>query len=245
MTAVKKNGKKEVVLKVKMDLHIHTGLSPCALNEMTPNNIVNMALLNQLDVIAVTDHNSMDNVKAVMDVAQGKDVIIIPGMEVETAEEVHVLCLFSDFEQGQILARQVQESLPGRQNRPEVFGEQLRYNQVDDVVGCNTKLLSFASKISINQLVNKTRQLGGVAVPAHIDRPSYSLLSNLGDIPDCLYLKTLEISRFANLRDYHWHYSDYRFIQSSDAHELGFIGIANYWLEVEEKSAEAVVKALL
>ncbi|MDA3847529.1 MAG: PHP domain-containing protein [Vallitaleaceae bacterium] len=231
-------------MKLKYDLHIHTALSPCGAEDMTPNNIVNMALLSDLDIIAITDHNSCENVEAVIEVAKGTTLLVIPGIEIETKEEIHVVCLFSDMDSVCNVQDMVYMHLPELKNKPTIFGRQLVLNNADTVIRQEEKLLSFATDLSINQLVAIVEAHNGVMIPAHIDRPSNSIISNLGMIPDDIQLGTLEISRHQSLEAYQHVYSNYRLIQNSDAHDLGFIGICNQTIELPEKTTIALIRAL-
>ena len=211
-------------MRVYYDLHIHSVLSPCGDEDMTPNNIVNMSLLKGLDVIALTDHNSCGNVRAVMEVA-GDRLLVIPAMEVETAEEVHVLCYFPTIEQ----AEQMWEVLKTHRflvkNKPEIFGRQLYMNAEDEVVGEEEYLLITASTLSMDEVFHHTRALGGVPVPAHIDRTSYSVLSNLGFLPPELKTTAVEITG-ENLKSMGKEWQEYAVLSSSDAHDLGSIAEA-------------------
>lgn len=219
-------------MNLKYDFHIHTALSPCALEEMSPNNIVNMAIISGLDAIAITDHNSGRNVEAVFTIAEDTDLLVFPGMEVETKEEIHVVCLFSDLESVYNMQTFVYSNLPKLKNRSKVLGRQLLFDTEDEIIGEEEQLLSFATSISLEQLVQRTWELGGVAIPAHIDRPSYSILSNLGILPKNLRIFYLEISQYADYNKFQTEYPDHRILQSSDAHELGHIGICQRALEL-------------
>lgn len=230
-------------MKLLYDFHIHTALSPCGQNEMTPNNIVNMALLNDLDVIAVTDHNACENVKAVMEVAQETDLLVIPAMEVETKEEIHVVCLFESLEQCSRLQKQVQERMQII-NGKDVFGEQLIMDSQDEIVGKVSNLLTQSSGIPIGDLKKLVDDLGGVFIPAHIDRPSYSIIANLGMIPSNIEIANLEISKYAKLEEYIKLYPKYRILQSSDSHELGHIGACKQFIEVESKTIKDIITFL-
>ncbi len=229
------------------DLHIHTALSPCAEEEMTPNNIVNMAMLKGLDFIAITDHNSAGNVKAVMECAEGKDIVVIPGMEVESMEEVHLLCLFPTLEAVQNMGNLVSSHLPGIKNRPEIFGEQKVYDKNDKIIGSEPKLLVTATALSLDKLKRETENMGGVIIPSHIDRNSYSILSNLGFIPRELNFTTVEIStntKKEKLLTIYPYLEEYRAIYNSDAHCLGNISEAEYSIFLEEKSIECMLDVL-
>lgn len=231
-------------MKYAYDFHIHTALSPCGDDDMTPNNIVNMALLKELDIIAITDHNSCENVKAVLEVAKGTDLVVIPGMEVETSEEIHMVCLFSDLDSAIRMQDLVYQHLPPLENRAHIFGKQLIFNKEDDVIGENSKLLLTATSLSIYDIVAYVKQFNGVAYPAHIDRSSYSILSNLGWIPEDLDIQAIEISKNANFEKTELKYKQYKIIQSSDAHYLTDIFEREQFLELESKSINEVIKLL-
>lgn len=227
-------------MKLYYDFHIHTALSPCGDDSMTPNNIVNMALLNELDAIAITDHNTAENVEAVMEVAKEKDIIVIPGIEIETKEEIHVIGLFPNLQSVYNVQNIIYSKLPYIKNKPNVVGNQYVLNQDDDIVKELDRFLLISTLLSLNEVIDLIKDNDGTAIPAHIDRPSYSILSNLGFIPDDLNTSILEISRFSNLDVYRKNYRDYKILQSSDAHELGYIGITKNYLEVKEKNIESI-----
>jgi PHP family Zn ribbon phosphoesterase len=121
-------------VKIAIDLHIHSALSPCSDDDMTPNNIVNMAVLNGLDAIAITDHNSCDNVESVMKAAEGR-IIVIPGMELQTIEEVHLLSYFTDLYSLLAFSEDLEQYYDGSPNRPEFFGHQLIMDEKDEIIG--------------------------------------------------------------------------------------------------------------
>jgi predicted metal-dependent phosphoesterase TrpH len=172
------------MMKAFYDLHIHSALSPCAENEMTPNNIVNMAYIKGLDIIAVTDHNSALNCEAVLKCAKNRGIVALAGMEIETKEEVHMVCFFPGLKEALKMHDIVNNSLPRIENREDIFGQQIIMDEDDNII-CNYKqMLLTAADLSIDEVFEKVGQLGGVAVPAHIDRDSYSIISNLGIIPD-------------------------------------------------------------
>lgn len=234
-------------MKAAVDLHIHSALSPCSDKDMTPNNIVNMSIMKGLDFIAVTDHNSVENVKAVMTCAKGKDLIVVPGMELETSEEVHVVCLFPDIEAMNKMQHMVYNALPDIKNREDIFGEQLILNVNDEVVGRFDRLLLTATSLSLNNVSKAMSDIGGVMIPAHIDRESYSILSNLGTIPENLDLKYLEISRcceLSKLKNKLLSPENFCFIKSSDAHNLGSILERESFLEIGDKSIKSLLNEL-
>lgn len=229
-------------MKAFYDLHIHSALSPCADADMTPNNIVNMALLKGLDVIAVTDHNSCGNLRAVTEVA-GDNLLVIPGIEVETAEEVHVLCYFPTVEAAEAMEGCLREHRLPIRNKPEIFGHQWYMNREDEVVGEEEHLLVSATQLSIGEVFRYTAELGGTAVPAHIDRSSYSVISNLGFLPSELLVTAVEITeRNRDLWESEW--GAYTIITNSDAHQLGFIAEPVRCMDIRTKSAMEILDRL-
>ncbi|HHY78731.1 MAG TPA: PHP domain-containing protein, partial [Clostridiales bacterium] len=161
-------------MKFAYDLHIHSALSPCGDEDMTPNNIVNMALLKGLDLIAVTDHNSGKNLPAVMEVGKRQGLMVVPGIEVQTREEVHILCYFKNLQSALKLDEIIYNCLPDIDNNEEIFGRQLIFDSQDQVIGKIDKLLLSSSALSVNDVFVLTKGLGGICIPAHVDRPAYS-----------------------------------------------------------------------
>lgn len=205
------------------DFHIHTALSPCGDENMTPNNIVNMAKLKGLDVIAITDHNSCENVESCMETGKEIGLLVIPGMELQTREEIHVVCLFGDIKKAHKFQEIVFKHLPNIKNRSDIFGEQLILDTEDNIIGHNDRMLLSSVDLSFDEAFELVKSLGGYFIPAHIDRDSYSIFVNLGFIPDYLDIKTLEYySREAmeKLISRGKLSSKYKFIKSSDAHYL-------------------------
>lgn len=234
------------MMKCHYDLHIHTGLSPCAVQDMTPNNIVNMAVLNGLDAIAVTDHNSCGNVEVVMELGKQKEVVVIPGIEVETREEIHVLCLFSDLYEAYEMEKIVYDHLPSMENKASIFGKQFLYDIDDEIIGENPRFLSTATNLSLEKVFDFVYDLGGIPIPAHIDRPSYSIISNLGWIPEDIEVSTIEVSRYCeDYKAYQEKYNHLLVLQNSDAHELGYIYDRHRSIEVKEMRVKAIISRLL
>lgn len=234
-------------MKAFYDLHIHSALSPCADNEMTPNNIVNMAYVKGLDIIAVTDHNVALNCEAVLKCAQNRGIIAVPGMELETKEEVHIVCLFSGLDEVLKMQSIVNKALPQIENREDIFGQQIIMNADDNVIGNYNQMLLTATALGIDEVFEKVSQLGGVVVPAHIDRDSFSIISNLGIVPDYLGIKYLEVSKSCQVNDFlisNPYLSKYSFIKSSDAHNLGSLLEKESSIEVREISIEGLFDSL-
>lgn len=234
-------------MEFAVDFHIHSTLSPCADEEMTPNNIINMALLKQLDIIAVTDHNSCKNLPAVMEVGKKNGLTVIPGMEVQTKEEVHIICLFKRLEAAQKFEEIVYNSLPEIQNNEELFGTQLIMDEQDNIIGKVGKLLLSSTCLSVNDVFILVRGLGGICIPAHVDRNSYSIITNLGFIPPSLKVKTIEFSRKNSPEEILKRYSflkKYNYIVSSDAHFLWDISEREFFIEMEYLSITELFQKL-
>lgn len=239
--------------KVAIDLHIHSVLSPCGEEEMTPNNIVNMALIKELDFIAVTDHNSAKNLPAVLAVAKElvkemeKGLCILPGIEVTTKEEAHILAYLPTLEAAMELDQIIYERLPDVKNEKELFGPQYIMDEHDNIIGEVDKLLISATNISVDELWQIVHKLGGVIVPAHIDRKSYSLIASLGFIPLELDIKTCEISKkesFDHVRKSFRFFKDYQFIHGSDAHQLEDMAEREYFLELPDMQRQTLIDYL-
>ena len=220
------------------DFHIHSALSPCGDNDMTPNNIVGMAKVTGLDAIAVTDHNTVSNVRAAMKVGEELQIKVLPGMEVETEEEVHILTLYPSIEAAEYAAAEVYKKLPDIKNKPEIFGEQQIIDEEDNVVGYEEKLLLSAAALSLDSLFDLVETAGGLFVPAHVDRHSYSILTNLGFMPDYLGIRYIEISkRVEDVEAYtesRPELKKYNVLRDSDAHYLQDISQKEAFLDFDD-----------
>jgi len=234
-------------MKLSYDLHIHSALSPCGDNDMTPNNIVNMAMIQGLDIIAVTDHNSCGNIESVVKASQGTGVLVIPGMEAETSEGIHVVCLFPDTEIAMKAHNIVKNRLPKIKNKEKIYGEQLYMDELDEVTDKEENLLLVSSDISIYELFNIVSNLGGVCVPAHVDREAYSVIAVLGTIPEDLNVTTVEISKNRISGEYikrNPSIGKYKYIISSDAHYLEDISENINFINISEKTPKSVIEYL-
>lgn len=226
------------------DLHMHSCLSPCGDADMTPNNLVNMSALNGLEVIALTDHNTCKNCPAAAKVAENTGILLIPGMELCTSEEAHVVCLFQTVEGAMEFDAFVEKHIPIIPNRPEVFGEQLILNELDEEIGKTEALLITATDISVDDVVELTARYGGAAFPAHIDKSSYSVISSLGIFPDHAGFCVAELSPKADeayIRTLSPALAKMPFVRNSDAHYLENISEADFQIELPELSAEALI----
>ncbi len=222
----------EALRKYRADLHIHTVLSPCAGVEMIPPLIVRQALAKEIDIIAVTDHNSSANVRAVREAAAGTSLTVMPGMELQTREEVHLLCLFDTLEQLDDWQAIVDESMPQLENDASVFGEQFVVDKDGGYIRSEDRLLLASAGLSLDSAVVLVDQIGGLAIPAHVDRPAFSLIPNLGFLPQHLPIYAVEISRHtdaSNIGQAHPWLAGYCLIKNGDVHQLDeFMGATEY-----------------
>ncbi len=231
-------------MRAYYDLHIHSCLSPCADNDMTPNNIVNMAKLANLTMIALTDHNSTKNCKAAVEIGKKVGVLVIPGMELCTIEEVHVVCLFPTIEKAETFEAALSQKRIRVRNRPEIFGDQIIMDELDREIGREEFLLVNAINISIGEVTHLVKEYAGAAFPAHIDKGSYSVLSSLGEIPPEAEFKTVEVFRKQNVEKLlkeHKKLSKMSILFNSDAHTLGQIGEKEKSIFLDEISIEALL----
>ncbi len=233
--------------QVTYDLHIHSCLSPCGDEDMTPANIVGMAVVKELDVIALTDHNSCKNCPAFLKVAKQYGITAIPGMELTTREEVHVVCLFEQLEDAMRFDTYVYEHLLNIKNEEKIFGTQFIMNEEDVIIGKVEKLLINATDISFDEVYDLMKQYDGVMIPAHIDKSSTSLLSNLGFIPPDSRFKTVELKnlkKLHSLQEKHSYLKECTIITSSDAHYLQDINEPTHTILVPNVSPVGVITAL-
>lgn len=229
------------------DLHLHSCLSPCGDDQMSPYNIANMAALAGYQIIALTDHNTTKNCPAIFAAAREAGLLALAGMELTTSEEVHVLCLLPDLSAAAEFDAYVYERLLDIDNRTDIFGHQLLMDENDQIIGEETRLLISATEISIVETKALLEDYGGVALPAHIDRPSFSLLANLGHYDPSLQFSAVEITRQADpvqLIANNPELAGFPYIINSDAHRLTEIEDAFRAWELEEKSAQAVIAAI-
>lgn len=236
------------MIELYYDLHIHSCLSPCGDDDMTPANITGMAAVKGLDVIAVTDHNSCKNCPAVLAAAREYGILAIPGMEINTSEEVHAVCLFEDLEAAMEFDAYVYNRLIPFPNKEEIFGKQQIYNSSDQVCGTVPNLLINAADISFEGLWELVRSRGGVMFPAHVDKTANSLIANLGFIPPDSRFTTAEVKdlkKLHSLKKANPYLESCRIISNSDAHYLEQINEPQLTLQVEEKNVRGVIKALL
>ena len=229
----------ENMRELRADLHIHTCLSPCAQPEMVPTAIVRQARAMGLDMIGICDHNSAENVAAVVKAGRRESISVIPGIEITSREEVHVLGLFKTEEELMRTQTVVYESLSG-ENDEQAFGPQTIVDPWDRITGVNTRLLIGATDLTLEQVVEVIHDSGGLAIASHVDRPGFGLIGQLGFVPDGLKLDALEVSPRASIK----RWDDFPLVVSSDAHCLEDIGKGSTSFFAEEGSVEEIGKAL-
>lgn len=234
--------------KYSYDLHMHTCLSPCGMDDMTPPNIANMAYVKGLDIIAITDHNAAGNVRAVMEAAEGLPVTVIPGMEVTTAEEIHVVCLFPSVEAAEAAGDEIYSRLPPIGNKVSFWGHQTLMDAQENVLGEIEYLLPNAADIAYEDMPQFAEKYGGFCFPAHIDRTTTSVLSVFGMVPETPAFKVLEVRRpqdfFADPANEHYK-SEYTLLTNSDAHQLVDMAERDRFLELASPDFASLKKALL
>jgi 3',5'-nucleoside bisphosphate phosphatase len=215
---------------MKFDLHIHSCLSPCANLEMSPAEIVARAKAAGLGGIALTDHQSARNCPAIAECARRAGLACLYGLEVQTAEEVHTVALFDTVEQALALTDAVYAALPKRVNDPETFGDQPVVTWDDDIVELEWRILAMGCRLTIPDVAEKVRALGGLYVAAHVDRPNFSVLGSLGAIPESCF-DAVELSRTADEALWLPKTEGYAVVRSSDAHNLD--DVARVWTEAD------------
>ena len=212
--------------KFKADLNIHSCLSPCSDWDMSPKKIVEKSLEQQLDLIAICDHNTAENAAATSREGARQGFTVLPGMEICSREKVHLVTLFKEIEDALKMQEFVYDHLPGK-NQPEVFGHQVVADEHDQVLGENDHLLIGATQLSLHDIIDKAHHLGAICISSHVDRPSYSLIGQLGFIPEDLHLDAVEVSYRVSLDKALTEVpgiKDYPCVTASDAHFIGDIG---------------------
>ena len=205
----------------KADLHIHTCLSPCAALDMSPRNIIKIAKQSGLDIIGICDHNSCDNVIYVQKSAKNMDISVIGGMEITSREEVHILALFDTEETLFAMQKIIYENLPGK-NDERMYGDQVVVNEKNEVIAFNERLLIGATELSVEYIVDKIHEFNGLAIASHADRDSFSIISQLGFVPEGLPIDALEVSKKEKIDNFKA--MSLPLVTFSDAHQPNDIG---------------------
>lgn len=231
----------------KADLHIHTVLSCCAELSMGPHGIVQRALELGLEIIAITDHNSTLNIKAVMEAAQHTGLTVIPGVEAATNRDAHIICLFPTLAAASAFERRLHPALAQGQNDPAFIGPQYVVDAEENILAENKDLLMLATHLNCQELASRVLECDGILYPAHIDRRGNSILRTLGYLPPDIPFAGVEISSNINgeraVQEYPF-ISSFPIIQSSDAHDLNQIGKVATWFKLAAPNFDEIARAL-
>lgn len=232
--------------RFRADLHVHTVLSPCAEVEMIPPLIVETAVELGIDVIAITDHNNTANIRAVQKAAATTPLVVLPGMELQTKEDVHSLCLFDTIDQAEDFQKLVDSTLPLIKNNDDLFGAQFIVDETGDYIRNEDRLLITSSSLSLNEAFALVSDMGGLFIPAHINRKTFGLIESLGFLPPEIAFEAVEISRHITpqqaLKDIPSIFG-VPVIQNGDVHRLDeFLG--SLYLEIERPNISEIRMAL-
>jgi len=221
------------------DFHVHSCLSPCGDADNTPNNLAGMASLNGVGIMALTDHNTSRNCPAFFKAAKRYGVIPIAGMELTTAEDIHVVCLFETLEEALAFNDEIDTRRIRIKNREEIFGEQLIMDEEDNVIGREEDLLINATTITLDEAPVIVAKYRGICYPAHIDRPANGAIEILGEFPHYVGFHLAELHDRENKEAYISRYGleNLRLLFSSDAHYLDQLrdGEENDWIEIDDE----------
>lgn len=231
----------------RADMHVHTVLSPCGDLEMSPAAIVETAARRGIDILGIADHNSTKHGPLISKLARNKGIFVLCGAEVTTREEAHCLAFFENFEILAAFQQYLDRHLPYIKNNPQYFGYQVVLDEQEMIVEEEERLLISGLDQSLDQVEEEVHRLGGLFIPAHIDRPRYSLTSQLGFVPPGIKADALEVSRHSSpeemVRQFPW-IASYTFIRSSDAHHPDQLGTGITVFEMENRSFGEIRKAL-
>lgn len=231
----------------RADLHMHTILSPCGDLFMSPAAIIKQAAKKGLDIIGITDHNATRQSKLIHELGKQQGIFVLCGAEVTSKEEAHCLCFFPDFEKLDVFQEYLDIHLPAIMNDTDKFGFQVCVNLDEDIVFQEDRLLISALDQSIDQISNKVYELGGIFIPAHINRPMYSVVSQLGFIPPDLKFDALELSRHISVEEFkkqNKYLIKEVFIKNSDAHFVDDIGSVYSEYTMQSRSFDELKLAL-
>ena len=231
----------------RADLHIHTVLSPCGSLEMSPLNILEAAKAANINIIGIADHNSTKQCKVIADAAKDYNINVFCGAEITTKEEAHCLTFFENFEKLNEFQKWIDEAMPNIKNKPDKFGYQVWVDVDEQILGEEERLLIMALNKSVNEVEQKTHELGGIFIPAHLDRQGFSLTGQLGFIPDDLKMDGVELSLLQPIESFlekHPRVKDLAIITSSDAHHPHQIGEKYIEVEMPDDSFNSFKEAL-
>lgn len=232
--------------KLYYDLHTHSCLSPCGDNDNTPSNLAGIAAVSELDIVALTDHNTAKNCPAFFKAAEYYGITPVAGMELTTAEDIHIVFLFPKLELALEFSDYVDSRRVKIKNREDIFGEQLIMNENEEIIGKEEFLLSNATTISVDEVIDLSERFGGVCFPAHIDRDANSIISVLGAIPENLAFSAVEFHSSEKIGEYLDKYpiKNKRIIIDSDAHYLQNVKDKENYIELEGDTPEEITNSL-
>ena len=231
----------------KADLHIHTCLSPCADLEMSPLAVTKTAAEKGLDIIAITDHNSAENIIAAQKASENMELTVLAGMEIASSEEAHILAFFDDTDSIMKLQGIIYKNLLPGENDEKMFGEQIVVNEKDEVLEFNKRLLIGATLLSAQEIIDTIHSLGGLSVASHIDKEVFSIISQLGFISEDMEFDALEMSPHMDrekANDIFESYNSFSWISSSDAHYITDIGKRTTGFFMKEPTLQEMALAM-
>ncbi|MDZ4198776.1 MAG: PHP domain-containing protein [Kiritimatiellia bacterium] len=231
-------------MNLRADLHLHSCLSPCGSLRLSPSRIVRRARETGLEAIALTDHNTARHVPLTARLCREAGLVFVRGLEAHSSEEIHVLCLFEQEDAALEFGQFLYAHLPPVRCIPEKMGDQVIVNEAEEILETLDRYLVNATDLTLTEIVERAHQMGGLAIPAHVDRPSSGLLGRLGFLPP-LPCPTLEVSaRYDRKRDPSGLAAHHRLITGSDAHEWEDIGNVFTNIEVRTRTTGALIEAL-
>ncbi len=231
------------------DLHTHSCLSPCADNDSTPTDLVGMAKLNGLDILALTDHNTCENCPAFFEAASEAGIVAVAGMELTTSEDIHMVCLFERLDDAMRFSKEIYGRRILIPNRPDIFGDQLIMDVGENIIGCDEHLLSNATTVSVEEAVELVKSFGGVCYPAHIDREANGIVAVLGTVPLEYGFGCVELHSRSKLEEYTERFGLEKLqkLVCSDAHYLWDVSERENFVELDAdiSNPDSVRRALL
>lgn len=231
------------------DFHIHSCLSPCGDDDMTPANIAGTATLAGLNIVALTDHNSVKNCPAFFKAAKKYGIVAVAGMELTTSEDIHIVCLFEKLDEALDFGNEIDKHRALVKNKPDIFGKQQILDENDNIIEEEEHLLINATDISIEDVSRIVDSFNGICYPAHIDRESNGIVSVLGNFPEeydfgCYEIHNSELSN--EYEEKFVHLKNKLKLIGSDAHYLWDIRDAEDYIELDDEpySSDLIRKRL-
>lgn len=233
--------------KYYYDLHVHSCLSPCGDDDSTPYNLAGMAAVSGLQIMALTDHNSAKNCPAFFKACKQYGIIAVAGMELTTAEDIHIICLFEQLSDALEFDKAIDPYRTPFKNRVDIYGEQMILGDEDALLGTVPDFLPVATRISLEEVPSLVERHRGICYPAHIDREANGIIATLGTMPPTPTFSCVEFHFAHNVEEYRKKYDlPNVHVVCSDAHYLGDIRDAeNYFCLPDEPYSSDKVRAEL